>query len=32
MTAQYQEISKIEPISLLIWRFQADMRVYQSGF
>ena len=27
MTAQYQEISKIEPTSLLILRFQEDMRV-----
>ena len=32
MTAQYQRISKIEPTSLLILRFRADMRVYQSGF
>ena len=29
MTVQYQRISKIEPTSLLILRFQADMRVYQ---
>ena len=32
MTVQYQGISKIEPTSLLILRFRADMRVYQSGF
>ena len=32
LTAQYQRISKIEPTSLLILRFRADMRVYQSGF
>ena len=32
VTAQYQRISKIEPTSLLILRFRADMRVYQSGF